>query len=82
MAAIVRDEEGDTPAGGAATGSGEGSSGHEEILAEIERVWAMADTDQGGTIDAQELSGAWRAPLPCKGGKLSPQGNTRVPQSS
>ena len=42
---------------GAASGAGGVDSGHSEVNDEIERVWALADIDQGGTIDAQELSG-------------------------
>ena len=33
------------------------SSADAEIVAEIERVWSLADKDQGGTIDAKELFG-------------------------
>ena len=43
----------------AATGQ-PASSGNSEVLAEIERVWSLADRDQGGTIDAAELAGALR----------------------
>jgi len=28
-----------------------------EVIAEIDRVWSLADKDQGGTIDAKELFG-------------------------